>query len=331
MRRNFIGEKDLSRKAGSFNLAMAVVKSGNKGSIEKSAYAIRTLAGFIKEEFDLKNLAKLEREHMATFAEHLREKVNTGEIALANAANIVSCLNTVFNHFGRDDLKLSAKEEGLSRGPKYDNKDKSVSAVVHDKFLNYLNDKLNQTGDSRFQALKLSVQLQRELGLRFKESTLFDGAKLNKSNQTITIVNGTKGGQARQVPVTEKALNLIKQIQEFRKENNYTRSLIPDNMNFKIWQTFAYHTVTNFNNEYGEQFHYHGERHHYAQERYKELTGVEPPAKIGLSKEEYLNYAASQLNISINETVELIKEARLIVSEELGHHRLEITNSYLGR
>ncbi|UOD33724.1 integrase domain-containing protein [Deferribacteraceae bacterium V6Fe1] len=331
MRRNFIGEKDLTRKSASFNLAMAVVKSGNEGSIKKTAHAIKELAEFAKNEFGIKNIVNLDSAHISAFAEYLRDRVNNNEISTGHTSNIISSLNTIFNHFGRDDLRLSANHEGLSRGKRYDNTDKSISNETHNNLVNFLSEKYVQTGDTRFEALRLQVVLQREIGLRFKESALFNGDGVNKSKLIANIEKGTKGGQIRNVTLTEKALNILDEVKDFRKEYRYSHSLVPDSMSFKDWQNFAYNTIKSFNSHSGENYHFHGERHHFAQERYKELTNLEPPARVGLSKEEYLEYATSELNMTSDEVKSLIVEARLTISEELGHHRLEITNYYLGR
>ena len=64
----------------------------------------------------------------------------------------------------------------------------------------------------------------------------------------------------------------------------------------------------------------HGFRHQYAQDRYKELTGLDCPKAGGLKSKE----------LSI-EQKELDYKARMIVSSELGHAREEITVQYLGR
>ena len=58
----------------------------------------------------------------------------------------------------------------------------------------------------------------------------------------------------------------------------------------------------------------HGARHQYAAERYEELTGAAPPVAGGGRIDKALD-----------------KEARLIVAEELGHGRRQITNAYLGK
>ena len=64
----------------------------------------------------------------------------------------------------------------------------------------------------------------------------------------------------------------------------------------------------------------HGLRHAYAQQRYRELTGWPSPHAGGPSKRELTE--AQQASD---------QQARLTISEELGHVREQITAVYLGR
>ncbi len=63
----------------------------------------------------------------------------------------------------------------------------------------------------------------------------------------------------------------------------------------------------------------HGLRHAYIQQRYKELTGWDSPA-CGGPKTRFLT----------NEQKQTDHEVRLIISEEIGHSRKQITKNYLG-
>jgi hypothetical protein len=65
---------------------------------------------------------------------------------------------------------------------------------------------------------------------------------------------------------------------------------------------------------------FHGHRHLYAQERYKQLTGWECPARGGPT--------ATQLT---PEQKAIDRQARETISGELGHGREQITAVYLGR
>ncbi len=314
-KRNFIGERDLSRKAAAFRLAMCTVKSGNEGTVRRSAHAIKTLAEFAKDEYGLKNIARFEKEHMEHFANHLLDRLDNKEISRGHVSNIISSLNAVFDFYYRDDLKISAREYGLSRGTQFSDKDKSVSENVHNRFLDYLGDRFEKTGDVRYQALKFQVELQRTIGLRFEEAAKFSGKEL-KRNGTINITHGTKGGHARTLKSTETQQKLIKEVKDFRKEYKISKSMIPDHIKYREWQGFAYNVAKDFRDSVGEKYNFHGERHHYAQVRYKELTGHEPPVKSngGNPVKKENDY-----------------QARLIISEELGHHRASITEFYLGR
>jgi hypothetical protein len=64
----------------------------------------------------------------------------------------------------------------------------------------------------------------------------------------------------------------------------------------------------------------HGHRHWYAQWRYKALTGSPAPAAGGKTFE-----AMTTAERAADYT------ARLTISRELGHNRVEITDAYLGR
>ena len=64
----------------------------------------------------------------------------------------------------------------------------------------------------------------------------------------------------------------------------------------------------------------HGLRHGYAQQRYLELTGRQCAACGGLERRE--------MSPEMRQTD---REARQLITEELGHTRDEITSVYLGR
>ena len=77
-------------------------------------------------------------------------------------------------------------------------------------------------------------------------------------------------------------------------------------------------------------FNFHSERHAYAQERYREIMNAPSPIEAGWPRKERFVKLAEYLNITKAEARELDKSARLTISIELGHARVEITNAYLG-
>ena len=64
----------------------------------------------------------------------------------------------------------------------------------------------------------------------------------------------------------------------------------------------------------------HGLRHAYAQRRYKELTGWEAP----------INGGATLKQLTAQERANYF-QARLIITEAMGHSREQVTVTYLGR
>ncbi len=64
----------------------------------------------------------------------------------------------------------------------------------------------------------------------------------------------------------------------------------------------------------------HGHRHRYAQRRYHEFTGWECPARGGPTSKQLTK-----------KQKERDREAREVISHEMGHGREQVTSVYLGR
>jgi integrase len=124
----------------------------------------------------------------------------------------------------------------------------------------------------------------------------------------------TKGGRARQIPIrTAAQRKLLERIKAFlpTKES----SLIPAHLSY-VQHLRRYESLT-----VRAGFHkLHGLRHAYAQERFYELAGFASPAAGGPPREAL---TAQQREADY--------EARMLISEELGHGREAITAVYLGR
>lgn len=167
--------------------------------------------------------------------------------------------------------------------------------------------------DSQF--LKYSLRLQQEFGLRREESMKFQVSFADRESEIVLKASWTKGGRARTIPVrTESQRELLNEIHAFCRLN-HTKSLIPQHKTY-YQQLKAYEYATAKHGLYEN----HGLRHQYAQERYKELTGWDCP-KCGGKRSREFSESEKQVDL----------KARLIISQELGHNREEITAVYLGR
>lgn len=159
---------------------------------------------------------------------------------------------------------------------------------------------------------KLSLRLQQAFGLRREESIKFKPSFADRGDRIVLKKSWTKGGREREVVIrTLEQRALIDEIRAFVGN----RSLIPAKSNYKNQlQVFKYQT------EKAGIYHVHGLRHHYAQQRYEELTGWKAPA-LGGPKSKELTPLQKEAD----------RAARLLISQELGHKREQITTVYLGR
>jgi len=158
----------------------------------------------------------------------------------------------------------------------------------------------------------LQLELQQVFGLRVREALELRPALSDKG--TYLAVNvGTKGGRDRTVPInTPEKRELLDRAKTFASNISSTsdqkKSLAQVKNNYYAVMRQAGITKADAG------ISSHGLRHAYANDRYKEITGVASPVRGGGFVEKSLD-----------------NQARLIISEELGHSRENVTTHYLGR
>jgi site-specific recombinase XerC len=165
------------------------------------------------------------------------------------------------------------------------------------------------------QHLKFSLRLQEEFGLRRSESLKFNVSYAYSSENALLIrlkPSWTKGGRAREIPILNSSQKaLLDEIKGFAGND----SLIPSSSSYKLHLKL----YENECNRVGLDKN-HGLRHRYAQNRYFELTGWNAPRDGGPKR---TDLTLEQKHADF--------EARMIISNELGHNREQITALYLGR
>ena len=160
--------------------------------------------------------------------------------------------------------------------------------------------------------MRLSIELQQEFGLRQEESFKFRPTYADRGSYIELKGSWTKGGRKRSIPIVSfEQRDLIDRIHAIAGPG----SLIPAEYSLKNWRGKYIRLLSNLGLKK-----LHGLRHGYAQRRYRDLTGFES-VFAGGPKRDALN--TDQRTIDI--------QARLQVSRELGHNRIEITDVYLGR
>jgi hypothetical protein len=310
--RNFgLGSRDAGRALGT-----AYRTLGN--SFETNAQATNNLNEFgkyLKKEHGIKDLRRVEKEHIQAYADHLKERYENGMVGGDRIRNQLSHVNQAMEVARLDKMcRITGQEAGFPKKNGIAETDRSNSSAERTEVLSLANDRLGA-----------QIELQREIGLRFKESSLINArAVLGEAEQSgqISISDGTKGGRDRVIPVTSpKQINALRRAAEIQGS---ARSLVPENKSWAEYQNESYKAIQ------GHSFKFHGERHAYANDRYEAITGAKSPVRAGVGHSERHSYLAKELMLTVVEAKHLDHAARMQISKELGHARISITNNYLG-
>jgi len=157
-----------------------------------------------------------------------------------------------------------------------------------------------------------SLRLQQAFGLRREESIKINPKWADQADYLRLKDSWTKGGKYREVPITTQQQ---REALEHAKTVAQGRSLIPPEMRYRD-QLQRFRSECDRVGIHGV----HGLRHQYAQARYQQLTGWAAPAAGG-----------PKANHLTAEQKAIDRQARLLLSRELGHEREQITAVYLGR
>lgn len=169
--------------------------------------------------------------------------------------------------------------------------------------------RLNHVKDAH---VRMSLRLQQVFGLRREEALKLQPRKADRGDSLHLDGSWTKGGRPRRVPIHTEGQRAVL---EAAKQLAGRGSLIPAHRKY-IEQLRIYERQT-ANAGLSKM---HGLRHAYAQQRYRELTGWPAPQAGGPARRAL---SAEQRAIDAR--------TRLLISEELGHSRGQITSVYLGR
>ena len=195
-------------------------------------------------------------------------------------------------------------------------RDNSVYGIADRQFVSD-NNKAQQLNQDRLAMIKdpylrVSIELQREFGLRREESMKFKPSYADQGNFIQLKPSWTKGGRAREIPIrTDSQRDVLDRAHKLAGNG----SLIPPHLKYvQQLRLYEKHTVkVGFSK-------LHGLRHMYAQRRYQEMTGKLAPIAGGTKSRDL-------------SSIEKMKDqaARMVITRELGHGREQITAVYLGR
>ena len=159
--------------------------------------------------------------------------------------------------------------------------------------------------------VRMALRLQAAFGLRREEAIKFAPSYADRGDRIAVGGSTAKGGRPREVPVlTDGQRKLLDEARELAGGG----ALIPPGRNYAE-QKKVYEDETRA----AGLDRMHGLRHAYALDRYEKLTGWNAPAAGGPPRREL---TAAQRRIDT--------AARLRVSFELGHGRVEVARNYIG-
>jgi hypothetical protein len=254
-------------------------------------------------------MERIDGELVREFGRGLAEKVENGEISESYSQNLVSAVNTVMSLAKDGDWQSVSPTKDCGIPERNFVRQEAPESLNRDIYESG-RDAVRAEMDDRAAAI---VDLARELGLRSKEASLLDAQKSYLQAQEtgkVTISAGTKGGRARELTIkSETQLQALKNAAEAQKEG---RSMIPQGENWKSWREGELRQIREIVKEKtGGGL--HDLRTAYACERYQSQTGWAAPSAGGQIEDKTID-----------------REARIVVSHELGHGRIDVVASYVG-
>ncbi len=335
-KRNYVGHRSHSPRdftkpnfnLGSRDMVKALINASfeNQGGMVTNTHrarlpAIEQFGEFIKSNTHIKRLNDIEKQHVWRFGEYLKNLADEEEISYGTARDYLSHINRALAQARGDEACVVNATHDLAFPPKSGIAldDGAVKEALHAKVLAQV------SLEAAF-----VMELQRAFGFRFREAALFDATRALKALDKWAVpmlVRGTKGGQPRALPqITESKYQLLVRVAAFQQAHHQD-SLIPQHMSLKAFQSLAWRQTKAADDSYLS----HGERKYFAGEYYFEQVGVRCPvqAQVAHGKAHH-QYIARELNISEAKAKHLDHQARLKLSKLLGHHRMAITNAYVG-
>jgi len=243
---------------------------------------------------------EVKNEHAQALVDYWKQK----GLSAATIKNRLSHLRWLskMNGRGREKVSRSNKKLGVENRVYITNKDKSIKLTpeILEKISN--------------EYVRMSLKLQEAFGLRREEALKIKPKIADKGDRLVLQGSWCKGGRPREIPIiTQHQRDLL---EEAKKLAKHTRegSLIPGPRKY-IQQAECFKKAT----QRAGIPRTHGLRHAYAQRRYHDLSGNLCPVAGGLRRREMTP-----------EQREGDRKARLLLTEELGHSREDITSNYLG-
>ncbi|MEX5664829.1 integrase domain-containing protein [Pseudomonas neuropathica] len=258
---------------------------------------------------------QIDRKTLLDYAEHLRQQVEQGELAIATAQNRLSSVNRTLAALRGDQyVKVPSPSDALGM-QRTTVRTTAPQGQAHEQVMRIVEALREQ--HPRAAAIAL---LARATGMRLREAILADLPRLNREAEQygkINIQDGTKGGRSgasapRWITVNDyirDALAFAHQVSPDGSRN----LLAPDESYLSFQQRIVRLARDILHKHYLKGF--HELRAAYACERYEQITHHLAPTNSG---------GCRRLDPHLD------REARLKISYELGHGRIDVVSAYIG-
>ena len=298
-----LGSRDMGKAA---NFAMkAETRDGNASfsTAETVSDRFQQFASWAKEE-GLRRLEEVSRETVTAYGQELADRVENRELSASYAQNLVSAVNTVMTTASRGQWESVSPTKDCEIAQRSSVRETPAASADRSTY-----EQARECLSERGQAIS---DLARELGLRSKESSLTDAQRASQEARetgSVTVSDGTKGGRPRELEITnERQQEALDRAAAVQGED---RSMIPADQSWSQFREGELREARETLQEGGIAG-LHDLRAGYASDRYQELTGHRPPVEGGQAPREADLAAREQ------------------IAAELGHGRINVTNSYLG-
>lgn len=269
--------KDLGREA-----RLLFGKMHDKSTLTASDHKERAerIGDFMKTQ-GLRSIEDCKSKHVKAFFNELKEQ----GLSAGTMANYASTMRQIAHKIGKDNIVPRQNEKlGFSRSQT----DRYQPMTADKQAIQTVQERLFERAEWKGHA----YQMQREFGLRLKESIL-SGKVVEQDGKLFLQVDGAKGGRDRLVPIdTESKAAALQARNDFVKEQGW-KSLCPADKTLEQgWRSLS-NSVHREGGTKDDQANSHANRHAFAQDL----------DKSGASKGE--------------------------ISEQLGHGREEVVNHYV--
>ncbi len=252
---------------------------------------------------------------MLDYAGHLREQVEQGELAIATAQNRLSSVNRTMAAL-RGDQYVKVPSPSKALGMQRTTIRTTAPQGQDREHLMRIVESLSEQ-HSRAAAI---AQLARATGMRLREAILADLPRLKREAEhygKINIQDGTKGGRSgasapRWIRVDDHIHEALRFAEQVSPDGSH--NLLAPNESYLDFQREIVRAARDLLHKHNLKG-FHELRAAFACERYEQITNHPAPINGGRCR---------------RIDPRLDREARLQISYELGHGRIDVTSAYIG-